>query len=129
MNSKPSKTFKIVKLSKDGFATKVGEVKIGKNCASCSDVMVHDEGTGLDESAMRSGVNVMKAKNGTRYDKRQKLNIYHFYECTCGWGTGRKYNVKTYNMLIRLHRKKCDGGEKSKEEQQEKWEKMYKTKR
>ena len=68
-----------------------------------------DNGEGINEEVMKAGRQIMLAKRDTRYKKVGAEISYWFYNCNCGWGTGNKFNKRTYLMLVRLHRKKCDG--------------------
>tara|TARA_R110000737_G_scaffold200636_1_gene220142 strand:+ start:337 stop:708 length:372 start_codon:yes stop_codon:yes gene_type:complete len=72
-----------------------------------------DYGEGINENVMKAGQKIMEAKRDTRYKKIlvSSSNAYWFYNCNCGWGTGNKFHKKTYLMLVRLHRKKCDGNQ------------------
>ena len=86
---------------------KVGRVK--RTAEDGQEVTCIDYGDGVDEKVMKAGSLIMKAKRQTRYKKRKKETMYWFYDCKCGWGTGHKFQKRTYEMLVRLHRKRCDG--------------------
>ena len=65
-----------------------------------------------DSKLFKETVMRISQKRMTRHSKGKtdrNNNFYQFYNCKCGWGTGPKYNERTYKMLIRLHKRRCDG--------------------
>ena len=83
---------------------KVGECK---RTHDGQEITSTDFGNGPNAEVLRRGRVIMKARKDTRYQKRNPQNMYYFYDCECGWKTGRKYNKKAVDLLLRLHKKKC----------------------